>query len=228
MERNICSVKDLLGYVPPTLSILFGGVPGMISGTSDFISKGISHITRKNIEWFDELTSRADVLEILDTNLKSAEYLQFLREVLSKVSFETRESKRQYFLEVAINYTRFESSFDSKMRLLNVLDRISEKEMIVLFWKYSQISECPIDDTIEMDSLESGLSGLGLLSVDMNDFNNALENINVTFDGEGNPAIVDCDSASLYYDVNSFGVEFLRFVLGDNYKTPERGAYSFQ
>ncbi|MBS3165831.1 hypothetical protein J4444_01790 [Candidatus Woesearchaeota archaeon] len=148
-------------------------------------SEGALKLREMNKCWLEKFATNDDVLKELDYFIKTPEFIQFIREVLIKVAYETREEKRKVLLHAAWNYILKEKkfTFDERISLLYLLDNLSGIEITYLILVYSN-KQIPIEIGREINRLNSKhkLASIGLLDTDYSSFQNALERVKKDMD----------------------------------------------
>ena len=135
------------------------------------------------------------------------------------MAYETREKKREALLNLAINFSGKckDWTFDKKMRFQNILDKISEDELIYLMYKNGLIlneSFLELSKNTEFwmsrDSFESSLISLGLLEQNLKEM---VDKINNTSNNLGKLGPTPTGSITLNTRITRFGFEFLELIL---------------
>lgn len=135
-ERQKEFMVQVFKAVPPTVGTLFGDFLTKALGITTLAGQGWEWLFRKNKETLEEYWREVDMYFAIEDAKKSAENIQFLREWITKIAFETREEKRKRLLNLAINYNKINIKFDEKLFYLNLLDRLSEEELIYFLKLY--------------------------------------------------------------------------------------------
>jgi hypothetical protein len=143
MEDKYEIKKFVIQSVPSFIGFAFGATVGKTVATAEIIIKGMEYQVERNKDWFDRYLTGAESLELIDDQIKSAKYIQYLREVIQKVAYETRDEKRERLLNIAINYHIKKYSFDKKIKFLQIIDRISIEELHYLFYFYNYVEKAP-------------------------------------------------------------------------------------
>ncbi len=176
---------EVMSFLPQGVALVLGleihdPILASLAALTIF-TEGANKLREMNKSWLEEYATNDDVIKELDYFIKTPEFIQFLREVLIKVSYETRYEKRKALLHAAWNYVlkKEKFTFDEKMMLLNLLDQISELELIYLIHIYSN-KEINIEllPRINQLSIPNKLASLGLLDTDYSSIQLALEKIN--------------------------------------------------
>ena len=180
-------IKDLIPYIPSSIAICFGDPVTKSIGFTELISKGHSELVQKNNDWWEEYVTVFDVVQEIQKQFNSPEYIQFIRKTLHSLAYENRELKREKLLNIAKNYhlKHDDFKFDEKMLLLDILDSLSEIELIYLLSFYEVIDDEYIDyATFNKLELNSRLVSKGLLKQNSESLQKALniigEDINLT------------------------------------------------
>lgn len=219
-ERQKDLTVKILRAVPPTIGALFGDILTKVMSVADLTGKGWEWLIKRNQEDLEEYWREADLYFAIDDARKSAENIQFLREWVTKIAFETREEKRKRLLNVAINYHKKNNPFDEKFAFLNLLDKMSAEEIVFLLKIYKQhSSKNPIYLTPREISLAQALAGYGLLQMDFSSIDKSLEKVGESIEkvwkGKleyGRPYNHFFDKPRLEYEETEFGKRFIDFI----------------
>lgn len=224
---------EVFKAIPSSITIAFGGLLGVVIGGNAILGQALGYLNKRNKEWFEQYVTEIDILSLIDDERKSAESLQFLRETIQKVAFETREEKRKRLLNIAINFhKKKEYKFDEKFRFLQTLDKLSEDELLFFLKIYSE--DKPLHKAADEEKeLIFALTSYGLLQMDfskiqsaMNKVGNDLNSISSKLKEGGkvgdvlsgfsnihsprfNPLI---DRTEIIYDETEFGWKFYDFL----------------
>ncbi|MEK6808686.1 MAG: hypothetical protein AABY14_03300, partial [Nanoarchaeota archaeon] len=96
--------KNVFNTIPEWIGLLFGDdIDKGISFTS-LMAKGFNKLSEMNKDWWNSYLTNFGAIELIDEQIKSPEYVQFIRQTIQFVAYETREKKREYLLNIAINY----------------------------------------------------------------------------------------------------------------------------
>ncbi|MBI2541969.1 hypothetical protein HYV80_04625 [Candidatus Woesearchaeota archaeon] len=212
---------EVFKTVAPIIDILFGGIVGATTGSFALLVQGFEYLSKRNKEWWEEFINEVDVLFMIDDARKSAENIQFIRELVQKVAFENREEKRKRYLNLAINSYKKKISFDEKLSFLNILDRLSEEELVYLLSIYEEdhtiINESFLNPREK--SLINVLSGHGLVQRDIDSIGRAFEKVGESFEQlkrEANTGSMPYDhffhKPNLEFRQNEFGYKFVNFI----------------
>src|SRR3989338_3478689 len=142
---------EVMKGLPTLVGIAFGSPLVAMTGGISVLGQGLEYLRKKNIDWTNDYLNEAQVLFTIDDARKSAENIQFVQEVIKKVVFETREEKRKRFLYLAINYHKKQGLFDEKMGFLNLLDRISEEDLLYFLNTYNDQRQIFAEETLKQD-----------------------------------------------------------------------------
>ncbi|MFH0874734.1 MAG: hypothetical protein V1859_02265 [archaeon] len=200
--------------LPDWIAILFGDPIGKIAGFSSVLIKGFEYHQEIHKDFWDSVVTGYEALELIDDQLKSAQFIQYTREILLKVAYETREEKRKYFFNAAMNFIEKNEkfTFDKKMYFLNLLDIMSVEELILLLYYYDQIEENPYENNQKMQlTLDLQLANHGFLTRDFENIEDALRELS------GKPNTVGIPEKRDYkiderYRHNDLGLEFTEFI----------------
>lgn len=211
--------KGMLNTLPEGIAILFGDPVGKIAGIAGVTAKAFNHLSQKNKDWWSSYLTALEVIDLVYDEIQSAEYIQFLRKVILQVAFETRERKRNYLLNTAINYHKGgKIPFDRKVYFLDILDKISIEELGYLLFVYDKTDIYPFKGDPDLRlSVETALAGYGLLTPDYDEIQTAIDGISVDIDG-GREADVTPGSFTMVFVKTKLGKEFVEFILKDNAK----------
>ena len=128
--------EDVIRTLPESVGIIFGD--NLTKGISvvSLMATGFNKLIEMRKEWWDKYITGLDAIELIDEHFKSPEYIHFIRQVLLTVAYESRQTKRDYLLNLAINYHKryTEFVFDKKLMFLNILEDLSESELIYLLY----------------------------------------------------------------------------------------------
>lgn len=176
---------EFLHFLPPGVALVTGieiGDPVTASlAALTLFTEGASKLREMNKSFLEQFATNDDVIEELRYFIKTPEFIQFFREVLIKVAYETREENRKALLHAAWNYILKDKkfTFDEKVTLLSLLDNLSALEVSYLILLYSNK---PIPEEIqrEIEKLNSNhkLASLGLLDTDYSSIQEAFEKLN--------------------------------------------------
>ena len=171
--------KNVFNTIPEWIGLLFGDdIDKGISFTS-LMAKGFNKLSEMNKDWWNSYLTNFGAIELIDEQIKSPEYVQFIRQTIQFVAYETREKKREYLLNIAINYHKkhTEISFDEKMLFLNLLDNLSEMELIYVLSWYDKNSGIEIEYNNDkfQELIIYKLVGMGLISQSFDKFNDAFK-----------------------------------------------------
>lgn len=161
--------ENILKTLPSWITIVFGDPVSKIAGGMSLLAEGWAIQRERNKDWWDKYLEAWEIVETIQEQIKQPEYIQFIREVITNVTFETREAKRQYLLNIARNYHLKHEvvSFDKKMLFLNILENMSEAEVIYVLEFYGKIDIAIIRMREEDDQkIKAKLASTGLIEQD--------------------------------------------------------------
>jgi len=147
---------------PAIIGMLTFNPVAMVAGVLSLSAQAVEYIKSNIKDLTDDYSKNYKIPEMIDESLTSKHHIQFLREWILKVGYETREEKRQRYLNIAMNYPKKGFSFDKKLLFLNMLDRLSEDELHYFLKIYYPKVKSIADD----EELNNLLIGHGLLEID--------------------------------------------------------------
>ncbi len=237
---------EVMNFLPQGVALVLGlelHDPVLASlATLTLFTEGANKLREMNKSWLEEYATNDDVIKELDYFIKTPEFIQFLREVLIKVSYETRHEKRKALLYAAWNYVLKDKkfTFDEKMALLNLLDNLSTLEVVYLIHLYSS-EQIPPEVILKVKDLnvQYKLASLGLIDADYSPIQNALEKLHKDIE-EDSKYVMECiqknadqyprtasgyrhrsgiknynpffDQANIKFEKNAFGKKFVELI----------------
>jgi len=219
---------------PAIVGILTMNPVGIVAGILSLSAQAVEYIKSNIKDLTEEYNKNYELPKIIDESLTSKHHIQFLREWILKVGYETRVEKRKRFLNIAMNYPKKDFTFDEKLLFLNLLDRLSEDELIVFLHQYSG-NIYPADNLQEymhVITMEKLLVNHGLLEIDESATEEAFEKIegdikqlkefvkNITDESESTPRKLSSiksynhyrDKSNISYKQTGFGENFFKFI----------------
>lgn len=172
--------KDVLSTLPGWIGLSFGDPLTKGISFASLMAKGFNQLSEMNKDWWDEYLTNLEAIELIDEQIKSPQYIQFIRQTIQIVAYETREKKREYLLNLATNYhVKLQgTSFDNKMLFLNILDKLSETELLFIISWYDRTLDPPILYYGYEEPIRNKLVGIGLISQKFDKINKAFEKMN--------------------------------------------------
>ncbi len=229
MDKMEEDKKDILieacKGLPALLTIVSGSPAAIVAGFLGLTAQGVEYFRKMNKELLAEYFREAEVPNMIEDDRKSAENIQFMREWIMKIIYETREEKRKRYLNIALNYHKKNIAFDEKILFLNLLDRLSEEELIRFLQIYSssRLTLDTVKGVSKIRALDKRLDSYGLLDMNLKSFEDALRKIENQLNyvrGEGgdlNSARYNfaSDGPKLEYQKTSLGYRFFDFLQRD-------------
>lgn len=226
--------NELLKSLPSLTAIAFGSTLAALAGGVAILGQGLEFLRKINKEWYEEYVSEVDVMFMIDDAQKSAENLQFMKEVIQKVAFETREEKRKRLLDIAINYHKRGGTFDKKLLFLNILDSMSEDELTY----FMKVYEPDGHSSLNNQTMNNLLVGRGLIEIDEHKIQKSFEKVSADINNirefidkstatyqHSSPKLSSFpaynhsfDEPKLEYNYTQLGLEFYDFLQRDDNK----------
>ncbi|MFA6088342.1 MAG: hypothetical protein WC755_00630 [Candidatus Woesearchaeota archaeon] len=201
----------------------------------------ISILSMRNNEWLEKLKNATEIPVYLTDEQKIAEYTQFLYIVLKNVFIETRDSRRNYFFNLTKNYFEMIKflSFDKQLLFLNILDSLSENEVIFLISFYNRNTN-PTESIydVEYTDIRERLASKGVITKEIKHMTSSFKIINLQMKKNFEKIIFEINKIrgnnDSYFDINyeekfspardcpvivyiesDLGIQFISFLMGN-------------